>query len=94
MLRNVPAICDRCALRFKRTQLRAEYIDSVRTGLLVCETCYDGTHPQDLPRPRVIDKQMVKDPRPDKADAESRSMGGFDPVYGMEVALILGRASP
>jgi hypothetical protein len=94
MLRGVPGICDRCALRWKRSQLRAEYIDNVRTGLLVCPDCYDGTHPQDLPRPRTIDKQMVKDPRPDKADEESRSMGGWNPVYGMDLDLLLGRASP
>jgi hypothetical protein len=37
------AICDRCGLKYKNDELRAEW-----TGLMVCTPCWEPRHPQTL----------------------------------------------
>jgi NAD-dependent SIR2 family protein deacetylase len=46
------ATCDRCGFKFKGEDLRKEW-----QGFMVCETCYEPRHPQDLIR-------SVKDQNP------------------------------
>jgi hypothetical protein len=41
------ACCDRCAAKYKASELRLEW-----TGFRVCDICYEPRHPQDLIRPR------------------------------------------
>lgn len=37
------AICDRCATKFKASELRREW-----QGFMVCDVCFEPRHPQDL----------------------------------------------
>lgn len=41
-------ICDRCGFEFKSDELKKEW-----TNLMVCSSCWEPRHPQDLLRPRV-----------------------------------------
>jgi predicted dithiol-disulfide oxidoreductase (DUF899 family) len=81
-MKPVPGICDRCGLRFKLSSLRDEYLLGRPTGMKVCSSCYDESHPQlDTRGVKTSDKQYVKDSRSDKAElAESRRMMGWNPV--------------
>lgn len=81
-MKPVPGICDRCGLRFKLTSLRDEYLLGRPTGMKVCKSCYDESHPQlDTRNVKTADKQYVKDSRSDKAELEaSRRMMGWNPV--------------
>jgi hypothetical protein len=81
-MKPVPGICDRCGLRFKLSSLRDEYLIGRPTGMKVCKSCYDESHPQlDARHVKTADKQSVKDPRSDRAElAESRRMMGWNPV--------------
>jgi hypothetical protein len=45
--------CDRCGFNYKSFQLREEW-----TGLMVCETCFEHRHPQDLIRARKDDPHV------------------------------------
>lgn len=51
---NMWTICDRCYFEYRRRYMRKE-----KTGMVVCEECYDGkydlvSHPQNRPpRPRA-----------------------------------------
>lgn len=40
-------ICDRCGFKFKATEVKQE----PRTGLMVCDRCWESWHPQELIRP-------------------------------------------
>jgi hypothetical protein len=55
-------ICDRCGFEHKSDLLRSEW-----TGLMVCGSCYETRHPQDLLR---VPKEEVTPPwtRPEPAD--------------------------
>ena len=61
-----------------------------KTGLLVCEECWDPDHPQNhLGREPVNDPQALRNPRPDKSLTESRfGMLGevFDFVDGVTIS--------
>jgi hypothetical protein len=47
-----------------------------KTGLLVCEECWDPDHPQNhLGREPVNDPQALRNPRPDKGLSNSREIG-------------------
>lgn len=81
-MKPVPGICDRCGLRFKLSSLRDEYLIGRPTGMKVCKSCYDESHPQlDVRGVRTDDKQYVKGSRSDRAELkESRRLFGWNPV--------------
>lgn len=55
------AICDRCSMKFKYRELKA---DGNAPGLMVCADCWDSKDPYRLP-PRRPEAIVVKNPRPD-----------------------------
>lgn len=60
------AICDRCGLRVRLTQLREIVIKRTPTNLLVCRSCWEADHPQLQLGTFVIgDAQALRRPRPD-----------------------------
>lgn len=81
-MKPVPGICDRCGLRFKLSHLRDEYLLGRATGMKVCKSCYDESHPQlDVRGVKTSDKQFVKGSRSDRAElADSRRLFGWNPV--------------
>ena len=83
-MKPVPGLCDRCGLRYKLSLLKFEYIMGRSTGLRVCPSCYDPSHPQlDTRNVRTDDKQTVLNSRSDKAElAESRKLAAFWPWVG------------
>ena len=87
--KHVPGICDRCGQRYNLKDLRREYKMGKQSGFLVCASCWDAEHPQEpRRRPLAIDAQRVKEPRPDRATAASRSMAGWSPVGNSALILI------
>lgn len=69
------AICDRCGLRCYYTELRGETVRGKRTGLLVCDRCWDPDHPQNfLDKYVTADAQALRNPRPDTGLIASRQM--------------------
>ena len=67
------AECDRCAQRYKLSELRTEIIKTKPFNIKVCKTCWDPDQPQlSLGLYPVNDPQAVRGPRPDV----SYSMGG------------------
>lgn len=81
-MKPVPGLCDRCGHRFKLKDLKAEYVLGRKTGLLVCKSCYDPSHPQLETRGvRTDDRQSVRNPRSDYGELEaSRALFGWRPV--------------
>jgi hypothetical protein len=81
-MKPVPGICDRCGQRYPLSRLSEEYVLGRPTGVMVCRSCYDESHPQlDTRHIKTNDKQYVKDSRSDKAElAESRRLHGWRPV--------------
>jgi hypothetical protein len=81
-MKPVPGICDRCGLRFKLSSMRDEYLLGRATGMRVCKSCYDESHPQlDTRGVKTADKQHVKNARSDRAELrESRRLFGWNPV--------------
>jgi|SRR6478736_1526537 len=81
-MKAVPGICDRCGLRFKLSSLQDEYLLGRATGMRVCRSCYDESHPQlDTRHVKTTDKQSVSNARSDKSElAESRRLYGWNPV--------------
>jgi hypothetical protein len=74
--KNAIAECDRCAFRFKLTQLRKEIIKTKNYNLLVCRTCWDPDQPQlQLGMYPVDDPQGLRDPRPDLSYVQSGNTG-------------------
>lgn len=58
------AICDRCGFKYRISQTRKEY----KTGLRVCDKCYDPPNPLDDP-PRIsTNRSFVRDARPEPED--------------------------
>ena len=54
------AICDRCGVEMKYTDLRTEW-----TGLRVCKSCLDPKTAQEFPSNFPTDPEALRDPRPD-----------------------------
>lgn len=81
-MKPVPGICDRCGQRYDLRDLKMLYILGRRTGIMVCEECYEESHPQlDTRGVKTNDKQSVKDPRSDSKELiESRRLSSFNPV--------------
>lgn len=63
-------ICDTCGFRFRLNTLRAPSVKGVKTGLLVCSSCFDPDHPQNFQGERPIyDPQALRVTRPDVAES-------------------------
>lgn len=79
--KNAFGFCDRCGFRYDLGDLKAEFEDKRPNGLRVCGPCLDPDHPQlQLGRFRVYDPQTLRDPRPDRSQAASQSLFGWNPV--------------
>ena len=58
--------CDRCGQRYKLKELRELIIRTKKTNILVCPTCWEPDHPQNLQGMYPVeDPQALKNPRPD-----------------------------
>lgn len=84
--------CDRTGFRYRKQDLVVEE----DTGLVVGKDMEDERHPQDYPHeylPVDPDPQMLSNPRPDPANAESRKMFSWNPVGvgGLEMSGKCGR---
>jgi hypothetical protein len=81
-MKHVPGICDRCGQRYALKDLKFEYLLGRNTGLRVCRSCLDPSHPQlDTRNVKTNDKQSVKNSRSDTAELEaSRYMFAGNPV--------------
>jgi hypothetical protein len=66
-------VCDRCGHWRWLNDLKYQTVEGVRTGLRVCEKCYDFDFKTII---TPIDKEFVKDPRPDET---VRSLAGNPP---------------
>ena len=76
---TAPGLCDRCGFKYLLNDLHWEIVDRRRTGLRVCDACFDQDHPQlQLGRVPVNDPQALRDPRPDPNT--DRGLYGWEPV--------------
>lgn len=84
------AECDRCAFRFKLSELRTLTIKTKRVNIKVCPECWEADHPQlQLGLYPVNDPQAVRDPRPDLSYIQSRAF--IDPIrIGVGVSVAVG----
>lgn len=75
-------LCDRCSQRYRLSELRYEYKLGRSTGLRVCRSCYDPSHPQlDTRHVRTDDRQSVPNNRSDRKEwAATRSLYGWNPA--------------
>lgn len=82
LIKPIPGLCDRCGQRYPLKKLKFEYLLGRSTGLRVCPSCLDPSHPQlDTRNIRTNDKQYVKDSRSDDAEnLISRKMYAWNPV--------------
>lgn len=84
------AECDRCAFRFELKVLKELIVRTRKTGLLVCPTCWESDHPQNMQGMYPVnDPQALRNPRPDKSrtyegvDTSSRNIQwGWNPIGG------------
>lgn len=83
-------LCDRCGFRYRLGQLKELAQANRNTGLLVCPTCWDPSHPQlELGKYPVDDPQALRNPRPDNAGyAQSRAL--YWPVSGVRGFTLVG----
>jgi hypothetical protein len=66
------AECDRCGQRYKLKQLRELIIRTKKTNILVCPTCWEPDHPQNMQGMYPVeDPQALKNPRPDNTYLQS-----------------------
>jgi hypothetical protein len=64
--RRAIAECDRCGQRYRLKQLKALVIRTKETNILVCPTCWEPDHPQNLQGMYPVeDPQALKNPRRD-----------------------------
>ena len=62
------AECDRCGQRYKLKQLKELIIRTKKTNMLVCPTCWEPDHPQNLQGMYPVqDPQALKNPRRDNS---------------------------
>lgn len=74
------AECDRCGRKIKYLDLKEEIVNEKKSGLLVCDECFDKDHPQlQLGRLKVFDPQALKNPRPSKDD--DGSVAPYNPTF-------------
>ena len=80
--------CDRCGQRYKLTALRELIVRTRKTNVMVCPTCWEPDHPQNMQGMYPVeDPQGLRNPRPDKSlssdggDYSSRDIQwGWNPV--------------
>ena len=66
------AECDRCGQRYKLKDLRELIIRTKKTNILVCPTCWEPDHPQNMQGMYPVeDPQALKNPRPDNTYRQS-----------------------
>jgi hypothetical protein len=64
--RRAIAECDRCGQRYKLKQLKELVVRTKKTNMLVCPTCWEPDHPQNLQGMYPVeDPQALKNPRRD-----------------------------
>lgn len=69
--KNANGTCDRCGFVYKLKTLKPLTINSSKTNILVCNTCWEQDHPQlKLGRYPVYDPQAIRNPRPDTPSGE------------------------
>lgn len=90
--KNSIALCDVCDFQFKWTELRLQIVNRKKTGLLVCNTCWDIDNPQlqvgRFPQPEAI---AIANPRSDsKERAASRGFANWNPVQGLAAQVTMG----
>lgn len=60
------AECDRCGQRYRLKQLKALIIRTKNTNILVCPTCWEPDHPQNMQGMYPVqDPQAIRNPRRD-----------------------------
>jgi len=70
------AECDRCAFRYKLSELRTETVKTKPYRIKVCKQCWNPDHPQlQLGMYPVNDPQAVFEPRPDTSYYMSGASG-------------------
>jgi len=75
--------CDLTGFRYRLKDLVPEIVNQRPTGLLVGKDVVDEDQPQlQLGRIKMNDDQSLRNPRPDRAQAESRELFAFNPVGG------------
>ena len=82
--------CDRCGQRYKLKALKEIIIGTRKTNLMVCPTCWETDHPQNMQGMYPVeDPQALRNPRTDKSraftggDYSSRGIQwGWNPVGG------------
>lgn len=75
--KNAVGFCDRCGQRYKLEQLAYEITNKTRTNFRVCPECFDKDHPQlQVGLVKADDPQSLRDPRPDNALTDSRTLSG------------------
>ncbi len=75
--------CDLTGFRYPKKDLVPPFVNQRPTGLLVGRDVVDPDQPQlQLGRVRTDDPQALRNPRPDRAQAESRQLFAFNPVGG------------
>ena len=81
------ASCDRCGCMVKYGRLKPEYKNQKRTGLLTCNDCWDGEHPQDAQTYHDADAQTLAHPRPRNERSAERDSpkhrNAFSPPKGV-----------
>lgn len=62
------AECDRCGQRYKLKELKELIIRTKNTNILVCPTCWEPDHPQNLQGMYPVeDPQAIRNPRRDNS---------------------------
>lgn len=70
-------LCDICGFQYKLNSLKPLSVKGRNTGLLVCKTCWNESHPQLRQGEQPVrDPQALRSPRPDPALDASRELTG------------------
>ena len=63
-------ICDKCGFRFLLNELQEPSVRGIKSGSLVCHSCFDVDHPQNFQGMKpVYDPQALRRTRPDVPEA-------------------------
>lgn len=74
-------LCDRCGFNVLLSSLRVEVVDGRKTGLKVCDACWDPDHPiYQRGKINFFDPMSLRDPRPDHDRVTTTSYFGWDPI--------------
>lgn len=72
-------ICDRCGQRFLLASLREESVKGIGQNNRVCDSCFDGDHPQNFQgMTPIYDPQALRFSRPDVAET---AVDPYEPTY-------------